>query len=69
MLDQKISDPHSHIGGVKSALLLLDVIALLNFGDNGGIGAGPADAFLFQRLDQRRLVVTRRRLREVLRGA
>ncbi len=36
--------------------------------DDLRIGAGPADAFLFQRLDQRRLVVARRRLGEVLAG-
>ena len=33
-----------------------------------GVGARPADALFLQRLDQRRLVVTRRRLREVLAG-
>ena len=39
------------VGGVEPALLLLDVVAVLDGLDDGGVGAGPADVLLLQRLD------------------
>src|ERR1700719_1367986 len=52
---------------METSFLLLHVAALLDLADDGGIRAGPADPFLLQALYQRRLAITRRRLREVLR--
>ncbi len=66
MIDENVRHLHADFGGEESAFLLFDVAAVLNLADDGGIGAGSADAFFFQRLDQRRFVVTRRRFREVL---
>src|SRR4029079_17027423 len=66
MLEQEIGDQHSDLGGEEAAVLLLYVTALLNRLDNAGIRARPANAFLFESLHQRRLVESRRRLREML---
>ena len=70
VLDQQVGDLLAQLGGVEAAILDLDVVAFLigDLGDDAGIGAGPADAFFFQGLDQRGLVVARRRLGEVLAG-
>src|SRR5262249_33615579 len=64
------NDALADLRRVEAAFLHLDVPALLvgDLADDRGIGAWPANALLFQRLDQRRLVVARRRLGEVLAG-
>ena len=66
VLHQQVAHHHAEFGGMEAALLLLDVLAVLNDGEDGGVGRGPADALLFQRLDQRGFVVARRGLGEVL---
>ncbi len=70
VLDEQVGHVLADLGGVEAAVLDLDVAALRrgDLVDDGGVGARPADALLLQRLDQRRLVVARRRLREVLAG-
>ena len=55
--------------GTKRRAVHLHVLAILERGDDGGVGGGPADAVLLQRLHQRGLAVARRRLGEVLLGA
>src|SRR5207237_10732952 len=50
----------------QPALLLLDVVARLDDLDGRRKGARPADAELFERLDQGSLRVARRRLCEML---
>ncbi len=52
--------------GLKRAFDLVDVLARLDDADDRGIRARPADAVLFERLDERRLAVAWRRLRELL---
>ena len=67
VLHQQIGHRHADLGGIEAPLLLLDVAALLDLADDGGVGARPADAFFFQRFHQRGFVVAGRRLREMLR--
>ena len=59
-------DDRAHIGGHESTGLHLDVLAIAQGGDDGGVGGGPADSVLFQRPDQRRLRIARGRLGEML---
>ena len=54
--------------GREPPAVALDVVARGDGADDGGVGAGPADALLLERLDQRGLGVARRRLGEVLLG-
>ena len=68
VLDQQVGHDQADLGGDELAAVLLHVLALLNGGEDGGVGGRPADAALFQFLDQRRFVVARRRLGEVLLG-
>src|SRR5688500_20254318 len=53
---------------MKTALHLLDVLAFLNRRHDGRVSRRPADAVFFERFDERRFRVTRRRLREMLLG-
>src|SRR6185295_8943882 len=52
--------------GTEAPLHPVDVVAIGEHGEDGGVGRGPADAVLLQRLDQGGLAVLRRRLSEVL---
>ena len=63
-----IGDDLAHFLGVKTPILQAHIAAVLDGGDNRGIGRGPADAALFQFADQLRLAVARRRRGEVLGG-
>src|SRR5207249_3129797 len=54
---------------IEAALLLVHVFAVLDDGKDRGVSGWPPDAFLFQRLHQRRLVKARWRLRKVLLGS
>src|SRR4029077_13853090 len=60
-------DDASLVGRDEAFLLERDVFALLQHGEDRGIGRRPADAELLHPLDQARLRETRRRLGEVLR--
>ena len=66
VFDQQIGDDQSDFGGSELAAVLLHVLAFLNGGENGRVGRRTANAALFQLLHQRRFVVARRRLGEVL---
>ena len=68
MLHQPGVDRLAQVGGEQPTIFLLDVVARLDDLDGWRKGARPADAELFQRLDQGRLRVARRRLGEVLLG-
>ena len=59
---QQLGDGKGGKGGDQFATLLKGIAALLDRVDNRGIGAGAANAFGFQRLDQRRFGVTSGRL-------
>ena len=63
---QKIGHDQSDFRRRKLPAQLGDVLALLNRGQDGGVGGRTADAAFFQFLHQRRFVVARRRLGEVL---
>ena len=67
VLDQEVRDDLADRLGVEAPLDDLDVAAVHDRRDRGGVRGRPADAVLLERLDQRRLGVARRRLREVLR--
>ena len=54
--------------GDQAVLFLADVVAVLDRGDDRGIGGRAPDAKLFHALDQCRLGIARRRLGEVLVG-
>ena len=56
----------TELRGNKLLFFASHVTALKDGGNRGGIGAGPADAAFFQRLHERSLRVTRRRLRKFL---
>ena len=68
VLGQQVVDRHPDVGGAKTAIVLFDVLARLDRLDDRTVGRRPADAVLFERLDQRRFRVARRRLGEVLLG-
>ena len=55
-------------GRRKTALILRDVLSFDQRRNNGGVSRGAADAVLFELFHQRRVVVARRRLGEVLVG-
>ena len=61
MAAQEVGDGHAHEGWHEGVALLGHVVALLDGGDDGGVGAGAADPLLLQLLDQRGLGVARRR--------
>ena len=65
---QERRDQPALVLGDQPLLVDADVVALLQHGERGGIGGGPADAQLLHALDQRRLGEARRRLGEVLLG-
>src|SRR5262249_51386163 len=62
MLDEHIRDGLADFGCEEAALLLRHVAAFLNRGDDRGVRARPADAFLLERFHQRAFVEARRRL-------
>src|ERR1035441_525945 len=68
VLEQQAGDDSAQFGGVEPAALLLHILALLNGGEDGGVGGRTADAVGFPFLHQRGLVVARRRLGEMLLG-
>ena len=63
-----IGDDLAHFLGVKTAVLQAHIAAVLDGGDNRGVGRGPADTALLQFADQLRLAVARRWRGEVLGG-
>jgi hypothetical protein len=63
-----VGDDLGDLRGVEFFVDLFDIAAVLNRRDNRRIGAGPADAFFFQRLDQRGFGITGRRFGKVLLG-
>ena len=69
IVGQELVDHAADVGREEALLVQLDVLAVLQRRDDGGVGRGPADAVFLQRLDQAGLGVARRRLGEVLLGA
>ena len=65
-IQQEDRDDPALVLGEQAVLVLADIFAVLDRGDDAGIGRGPADPQLFHLLDQRRLGVARGRLREML---
>src|SRR5271170_7893185 len=63
---QQHADAFAEHGGREAALILGDVFAFDDRGNDGGVGGGAANALFFQFFHQRRVVVTRRRLGEML---
>ena len=68
-LDQQDAHFFAQHGGRKASLILGDVFALDDRGDDRSVGGRAPDAFFFQLLHQRRVVVARRRLGKMLLGA
>src|SRR5208283_5452573 len=64
--EQQVGDHHAEFGGSEAAAILLDVIALLNGGNDRGVRGRASDAVGFQALHQRGFVIARRWLGEVL---
>ncbi len=67
-LRQKRGDEAAAIFGNEALLVDPHVVAVLQHLDDRGIGRWPADAELFELLDQARFAVARRRLGEMLLG-
>ena len=65
-LDELVGHDLAKVGRVEAALELLDVVALLDHGDDRGVRAGAADPLLLEDLDQACFGVARRRARELL---
>ncbi len=65
---QERRDQAALVLGDQPLLVDLDVVALLQHGERGGVGGGAADAQLLHALDERGFRVARRRLGEVLLG-
>ncbi len=59
---EQVVGGEGHEGGHQLRAVLESVAAPLHGVDDAGVGAGPADAFGFEKLDQRRLGVARGRL-------
>src|SRR6478609_9752883 len=57
VLLQQARNREGHPGRHERAALLVDIAAVLNRLDDRRVGRRPADAEIFQRLDQRRLGV------------
>ena len=68
VVGQKGGDEPPLVFGDQAVLVLADIFAVLDRGDDAGIGRGAADAQFFHALDQRRLGIARRRLGEMLLG-
>ena len=66
VMGEEAVDDLADVGRHEAPAVHLHVLAVLQRGDDGGVGRGPADAVLLQRLDQRGLGVARRRLGEML---
>ena len=64
--EQLLDEHHAEHRRLEAAFDLVHVVARLDHADDRRVGARPADAVLFERLDQRRFAVARRRLRELL---
>ena len=65
---QEHADAFAEHGGREAALVFGDVFALDDGGNDRGVGGRAADALFFQLFYQRGVVVTRRRLGEMLVG-
>ena len=65
-MQQLVDEPAAENRRPEPALDLVHVVARLQHADDRRVGARPADAVLFERLDQRPFVEARRRLRELL---
>ena len=68
-LHEKVADLFAEQGRSEAALVLIDVFALDDGGDDCGVGRRAPDALFFELFYERRLGVARRRLGEVLLGA
>src|SRR5688572_5828639 len=66
VLDQELADDLADVGGYEGAPAHLDVLAVAQCLDDGGVRRRPADAVALEGLHEARLGVARRRLREVL---
>ncbi len=66
LIDQEVGHRHSQVGRVEAPLFLLDVAAILDRLDDGGVGAWAADGLFFKGLDERGLAVAGRGLGEML---
>lgn len=66
VLVEFVGNDLTHIGGEELFVLLLDVAAVLDSTDDRGVGARPADAFLFERLYERAFGIPGGRLGEML---
>ena len=66
--DQERGDQPAAILRDEPPVLQPHIVAVLQHGEDGGVGGGPADAQLLHLLHQARLGIARRRLGEVLRG-
>src|SRR4029078_9796348 len=64
--EQLLDQHHAEDGRLDLPFALVHVLARLDYGDDRRVGGGTPDAVLFERLDQRRLGVARRRLGEFL---
>ncbi len=67
-MQQLVDQPAAENRRPEPALDLVHVVARLEHGNDRRVGARPADAVLFERLDQRPFVESRGRLRELLLG-
>ena len=66
MLGQEAADDLADVRRDEPAVVHVDVFAILERRDDGGVGRGAADAVLFERLHERGFGEARRRLGEVL---
>src|SRR5204863_76467 len=66
LADEQVRDDLPDGFRMQPSILHDDVPAVDDRGDRGGVRGRPADAVLFERLDQARLCEARRRLREML---
>ena len=67
-MQQLVDEPPAENRRPEPAFDLVHVVARLQHADDRRVGARPADAVLFERLDERPFVEARRRLRELLLG-
>ena len=63
VLGEEVGDAEAEEGGDQGAPAAGDVVAVGEGLDDGGVGAGSAEAVVFEFLDQRGFGVARRRLR------
>ena len=68
VLHEPVRDQLANLLGMEAPVLQRDVAAVLDRGDDGGVGGRPADAALLQLAHETRLAVAGRRLGEVLHG-